>query len=62
MALSKIKYVGTNQCILEAMLALRFVANNGAPAQGGQQKFNAEHLLQIADELGREMSLIMERK
>lgn len=39
-----------NNCLKEAVEALRFLSENPRPA-GGQEPFNAEHLLQIASEL-----------
>ena len=39
-----------NGCDRTAIRALRFLAGNPRPC-GGQEEFNAEHLLQIADEL-----------
>lgn len=39
-----------NQCDKQAIEALRYLATHQRPS-GGQEKFNAEHLLQIASEL-----------
>ena len=39
-----------NFCDQSAVEALRFLAENNRPI-GGQDQFNAEHLLQIANEL-----------
>lgn len=39
-----------NGCETSAIEALRYLANNPRP-KGGQEHYNAEHLLQIADEL-----------
>lgn len=41
---------GWNGCMCTAAEALRFLASNARPI-GGEQTFNAEHLLQIAEEL-----------
>lgn len=41
---------GFNGCMRQAAKALRYLANNERPI-GGQESFNLEHLLQIAEEL-----------
>lgn len=42
--------VWPNNCLNEAIGALRYLAGNKRP-EGGQNIFNSEHLLQIANEL-----------
>lgn len=41
-----------NNCLETAIKALTYIANYDKPI-GGQQNYNAEHLLQIVDELKR---------
>lgn len=43
---------GYNGCYRQAIAALNYLASNTRPV-GGQDHFNAEHLLQIADEMKR---------
>jgi hypothetical protein len=43
---------GYNGCYREAIAALNYLASNPRPS-AGQQRFNAEHLLQIANEMKR---------
>lgn len=43
---------GFNNSITQAQKALRYLANNPRP-NGGEESYNAAHLLQIADELGK---------
>jgi hypothetical protein len=43
---------GYNGCYRQAIAALNYLAQYPRPA-GGQSQFNAEHLLQIADEMKR---------
>lgn len=45
---SPVKFI--NGCDRQAILALRFLADNKRPC-GGEQSFNSEHLFQIAEEL-----------
>jgi hypothetical protein len=51
------KYLGDNECLDSAVRALRYLANNSRPP-GGQSLYNTEHLLQIADEVEKEMLTI----
>lgn len=43
-----------NQCDEEIIEALRFLAENDRPI-GGNERFNAEHLYQLADDLERSL-------
>jgi hypothetical protein len=43
---------GSNNSVKTAQEALRYLANNPRP-NGGEELYNAEHLLQIADELAK---------
>lgn len=43
---------GYNSCLHVAISALNYLSSHERPA-GGQQAYNAEHLLQIADEIKR---------
>lgn len=46
---------GLNGCYRQAIAALQYLAAHHRPS-GGQEQFNAEHLLQIADEMKRSRS------
>lgn len=46
------KVCGFNYCIDATIGALRFLAQNDRPT-GGEQNFNSQHLLQLADELAK---------
>lgn len=48
-----------NNCDQTAIEALRYLAEHPKPI-GGEQPYNSAHLLQIADELEREITLFME--
>jgi len=43
---------GYNSCLHTAISALNYLSSHPRPA-GGQEAYNAEHLLQIADEIKR---------
>ena len=43
---------GYNNSVRQAQEALRYLANNPRP-NGGEERYNAAHLLQIADELAK---------
>lgn len=53
---TQVKEAGINGCILVAARALDFLSDHQRPI-GGQQEYNAEHLVQIAHELRQTAAL-----
>lgn len=52
---------GYNGAFVQAMAALRYLANNPRPA-GGQESFNTEHLLQITNNLQKSVNTLVDER